>query len=133
MNIYVAAGWFSPEQMKACKEVEALVYSADFCHFFPRQMNLGTDGCDWEQVFSENIKRIDDCDIIVASTVGKDMGTLWECGYGFAKGKDIIYYTPGIKKPNLMLAHSGQIATNLNELEACIFDPEITFCGEEIE
>jgi len=51
---------------------------------------------------------IDECDIVIASTEGKDMGTLFECGYAFAKNKPVVYYAPNIHKFNLMLAKSAR-------------------------
>lgn len=133
MKVYLASGWFSPEQMKACKDVEESLSFLNDSNFFPRSMNLGTDGCSWNEIFSENIYHLDECDVVVASTVGKDMGTLWECGYAYAKGKRIVYYTPGIKKPNLMLGLSGQIATTIEEMKQCVLDSRTSFSSQDFE
>lgn len=126
-NIYLAGGWFSPEQMKACTEVEELLTEINEDNFFPRLMNLGTDGIDWNKIYRTNIVHLDMCDTVVVSTVDKDMGTLIEAGYCIAKGKRVVYYTPGIDKPNLMLTHSGQIARTINELKVCLYDPNVTY------
>jgi len=120
MRIYIAGGWFSEEQLKHLVEVEDLVKQTNHKHFAPRTMNLGQDGCDWSFIFDENIKHLEDCDMVVASTVGKDMGTIWECGYGYAKGKTIVYYTPGIARPNLMLGMSGIVCKTYEELKNLI-------------
>lgn len=116
MKIYVAGGWFTPEQEKALTIVEDVVKQTNSNHFMPRHMNLGTEGVDWQKVFDSNIAHLDDCDIVVASTEGKDMGTLWECGYAYGKGKEIVYFTNGIPKPNLMLGFSGIICSTEEEL-----------------
>ena len=133
MKAYIASGWFNATQLAACVQLEQFCIDNDINHFAPRKMNLGTDGVDWDLIFQKNIEHLDDCDIVFASTVGKDMGTIWETGYAYAKGKEIIYYTPGITKPNLMLAKSGQIARDINELGACFVDRDVTFVGDEIE
>ncbi len=49
------------------------------------------------QIFEANRKMIDECDIVVANLNpfrGKesDSGTVWECGYAFAKGKIVYGY-----------------------------------------
>ncbi len=48
-------------------------------------------------IFKANEKLIDECDIVVAnlnSFRGKeaDSGTVWECGYAYAKGKKVYGY-----------------------------------------
>ena len=49
------------------------------------------------QIFEANRKMIDECDIVIANLNpfrGKesDSGTVWECGYAFAKGKKVYGY-----------------------------------------
>lgn len=48
-------------------------------------------------IFRANEKLIDDCDIVIANLNafrGKeaDSGTVWECGYAYAKGKKVYGY-----------------------------------------
>jgi len=48
-------------------------------------------------IFEANKKMIDNCDIVIANLNpfrGKesDSGTVWECGYAFAKGKKVYGY-----------------------------------------
>ena len=119
-KVYIAGGWFSEEQEKALSEIEN--YADTMClHVFkPRSDNLGSDGCDWDSIFAVNIAEIETSDIIIASTVGKDMGTLWECGYAYALNKPILYYTPGISKPNLMLAMSGKVFNTIVDMDKYI-------------
>ena len=115
-RIYVAGGWFSNEQEIALSDVEEIIRESKNEAFMPRHMNLGSIGSNWVEVFNTNVNEIRKCDIVVASTVGKDMGTLWECGYAYALDKKIVYYTPGIDKPNLMLGFSGIICRDRYEL-----------------
>ena len=43
-------------------------------------------------VFDEDVKAIDECDTVIVLNWGmySDSGTAWECGYAFAKGKEVI-------------------------------------------
>lgn len=50
-----------------------------------------------QDIFQANEKLIDECDIVIAnlnSFRGKeaDSGTVWECGYAYAKGKKVYGY-----------------------------------------
>ena len=73
--------------------------------------------------FLGNLKAINEADVIVAITDGKDMGTIWESGYAFARKKPIIYYaeTLGNNQFNLMLAKSGvAVCRNQTELKIAL-------------
>ncbi len=133
MKVYLASGWFNKDQMKACKEAEESISLMNEKNFFPRLMNLGTDGVDWQKIYDANIFHLEECDTVVCVTEGKDMGALIEAGYAIKAGKRIIYYTPGIDKPNLMLAFSGQIARTIQELEQCLSDESVTFVPKDFE
>lgn len=121
-KVYVAGGWFSDGQMRAVREVEEFADKWFIKPFKPRTANLGEDGCDWDAIFKGNIDHIDSAGLVIASTVDKDMGTIWECGYAFSKGIPIVYYTPGIDKVNLMLAKSGKVAKTTEELFTIIIE-----------
>jgi len=121
-KVYIAGGWFNDGQMRAIKEIEAFSDKWFIEAFKPRVDNLGSDGCDWDAIFTSNIEHIDSAGLVIASTVDKDMGTIWECGYAFAKGIPIVYYTPGIDKVNLMLLKSGKVAKTVEELFSIIIE-----------
>lgn len=124
-KIYIAGGWFSEEQREALYQLEELEPSQSFR---PR-IDTAKHIRDWNKIYQENIKHLQECEFIIASTVGKDMGTLWECGYAAALKKTIIYYTPGITKPNLMLGMSGVICTSIREIQEYLYSgksPEVT-------
>ena len=50
-----------------------------------------------------NLKNIDDCDILFGVTDGKDMGTIWECGYanGLNRIRNPWIYLKLSKTPDL--------------------------------
>ena len=115
LKIYLAGGWFDVFQVEALDFLEETLFSReDFKVFSPRkEIKLnGTESTNVQEiVFTENCRNIEDADIVVASTVGKDMGTLWETGFAYAKNKPIIYtfFDKRFKdaKFNLMLSASG--------------------------
>lgn len=123
-QIYIAGGWFSEEQLTALLQIEALYPEISYR---PRVDTANIQG-QWDKIFEDNLTHLDNCDFVIASTVGKDMGTIWECGYAYAKNKTIIYYTPGISKPNLMLGKSGIICPTIGQIKNYIHNgiiPEV--------
>ncbi len=107
MKIYLASGWFSCEQERARQDM--IFALSDHEVFSPKDMNLGEEGMDMKKVFEINLAEIMKCDLIVVSTIGKDMGTLFEAGVACALDIPIVYYAPGLEGPfNLMLAESAR-------------------------
>lgn len=130
-KVYVASGWFTEEQEKARQEIIDELETLDANYYSPKDESSYDKLGDWNKVFQSNTKAIDECDIIIASTIGYDPGTIWEAGYGFAKGKTIIYYAPGIKKFNLMLAKSStKVALNHLELRTMLKGYNKVYDGE---
>ncbi len=113
--IYIAAGWFTPEMESAIKDIKMALHG--YKVFSPREDTNPEFG--WDAVFTKNIENLKDCDMVVASTIGKDMGTLFECGYAHSLGKSIIYYAPGLEGDfNLMLAKSAhRVCITFEELQ----------------
>jgi nucleoside 2-deoxyribosyltransferase len=113
-TLYFASPFFNPEQIEREERLIAHLRSLGFKVFSPKEnCNLGaTAGLeDQDRVFSENCNAIRECDAIFAVTDTKDVGTIWEAGFGFGIGTPIIYYaeTLGNRGFNLMLARSGKL------------------------
>ena len=107
-KIYLAAGWFSPEQADIVEQLEKALVTLKFHVYSPRLHSMFNPAKNTgKEIVAENVKAIKECDFIVASTEGKDMGTLWECGYASALGIPVVYYYPHKNKFNLMLADSA--------------------------
>jgi len=138
MEAYVAGGWFSPEQEKALEDIKSALCTVGIEFYSPREDCLYIPHKTLaSEVFAENISQIEKADFLLASTAGKDMGTLFECGYAHAIGKPIMYYFTGPGKFNLMLSESGHcVATSYSHLvqlltELCVTGkvPEYPYYG----
>ena len=119
MKVYLAAGFFSLEQEASRQCVIQELKRSEFDFYSPKEDGLYVPGeTPPQDVFDENIRQIDACDFVVASTAGKDLGTLFECGYAYATGKPIVYFWHnGYGKFNLMLSQSGiAVATTPSHL-----------------
>ena len=131
MKIYFAGGWFNPAQEEEHTRVgNFLERHKNLEVFNPRtaggDFKIGKETEHMTQVLLNNCKAIDEADLVVAITDYKDMGTLWECGYAYAKQKPVIYYCETLyNKPcNLMLAKTGMVARDIDELENLLIDKD---------
>lgn len=122
--LYLASPFFNAEQVDRIERVEEVLFSQDdYKTFSPRkEIVLHPDSSeeDRDHAFNENIKNLDNCDLVVCITDGKDIGTIWEAGYAFGKGKKILYFCETLNgNPfNVMLAKSAYgIATSIEQLK----------------
>ena len=108
MKAYVASGWFSDEQESARQDIITALKIANLDFYSPKDDFLYEPGkTSPQEVFEENINQIKKSNIIV-STVGKDMGSIFESGVSFVLRKRIVYYWPrGKGKFNLMLSQTA--------------------------
>lgn len=124
LKVYLAGGWFNPEQKRILDEVEGLLFKySNLDVYSPRlqtQFKSGTkptrEMC--ENVFNNNIRAIDNSDLVVASTEGKDMGTLIEIGAASVLKKPIIAVFFSEAPFNLMAEGTsiGGVARNIKQL-----------------
>jgi nucleoside deoxyribosyltransferase len=125
MRVYIAAPWFTSDQYTRLQALKTVLESNGIEFFSPKDENLFGDGsATVYDVLDGNINAIVGCDAVVAITDGKDVGTMWECGYAYAKGIPILYVwlerIPG-QKFNLMLAASGSVAYTLGQVVSQLF------------
>lgn len=119
-KLYLAGGWFTPEMEEEHTRIYNLLKDK-FDVYNPKLESLITKHSTNEQINNTllgNVINIDNADIVVVIYDRKDVGTIWEAGYAYAKYKPIIYYaeTLGDKPFNLMLARTGWFAKNEQEL-----------------
>lgn len=116
MKCYIASGWFSLAQESSRQIILEEVKRAKIGMYSPKEDGLFTPGMDPEKIFQENLKQIKECDFVIASTEGKDMGTIFECGYAHSNKIPIIYFwRNGFGNFNLMLSQSSHAVCTSRE------------------
>jgi nucleoside 2-deoxyribosyltransferase len=139
MKCYLASGWWSELQEAARQVILTELKKAKIDVYSPKDDGLFKEGMDPEEIFQENLKQINQCDFIIASTEGKDMGTLFEAGYAYAVKKPIVYFWHnGYGKFNLMLSQSAHAVTTssgglfeiLKRIKSSGIVPVITYKGD---
>lgn len=113
-DFYFASPFFNAEQVEREERLIKLLREKGFKVFSPRAnilLNKDATPAERTQCFRDNITAIRASDAIFAVTDGKDVGTIWEAGFGYGIGKQIVYYaeTLGEGKFNVMLAQSGMV------------------------
>lgn len=141
-KIYLASPWFNNIQAEREERVKNKLRKLGFNVWSPKE-NSDLSPIESqelrEKIFSDNLREMDNCDIIFVITDEKDMGTIWEAGYAYGTRKIlkkqepiIIYYceTLGDGMFNLMLAQSGDIViTNFKNLDIL---PRLIKIGEKL-
>ena len=91
-KIYFAGPWFtkkSNEFMTHCIEI-AKDCARYIDVYFPKAHTADKPS----KTFDDNIKAIQDCDMLIAFISEKDSGTAFEIGYAVAKGIPVTVYVP---------------------------------------
>lgn len=139
MKVYLASPFFNPEQVEREERLKAKLRGLGVTVLAPKEFCFCPPDASDEQrekVFNDNIKHIEEADAIFAITNGKDMGTIFEAGYGYGIGKPIIYFCEGLNGQfNLMLAQSGNVVlTNdsftLDDIRSALNGNKVKFEGE---
>ena len=115
---YIAGPLFDEGERWFIEKIEAMVAEAGFETFLPHRDNPPKVKDNVKEIFENDKRGIDSCDVVVANLNGlaTDDGTAWELGYAYARGKyQIGLYTDWRTRfehevVNLM------IETSLNEL-----------------
>ena len=120
-KIYLAGGWFTPEQDEQHTRIYNLI-KHKYDVFNPRKEGEITKGITTNDKMSKiligNIEAIKDADLTIVLYDYRDTGTIWEAGFSYSSKKPIIYFAEHLNgKPfNLMLAKTGRFASNEKEL-----------------
>lgn len=125
-KIYFAGPFFNPEQIEEHSRIYDIIKD-DYDVFNPKLAGIvdTSDSADrMVNILLGNINALNECQLVVAITDRKDIGTIWETGYAYACKKPIIYYceTLGNNPFNLMLAKTGLVARNEEELRKLLND-----------
>jgi nucleoside 2-deoxyribosyltransferase len=92
MKAYVAGPLFDEGERWWIEKVEQLVADAGFETFLPHRDNPPKTDDNVREIFENDKRGIDNCDVVVASLNGitTDDGTAWELGYAYATGKYLV-------------------------------------------
>lgn len=120
-DVYLAGPFFNEHQIEVIAGIEDLMDEFAIGYFSPRWCGMIDDkSTDIEKkaIFHKDIESIQNSRYVFAITDGKDMGTLFECGYAFANNVPIVYIALDLKGPfNLMLAKSAlRVVRSMDEL-----------------
>jgi nucleoside 2-deoxyribosyltransferase len=125
LKMYLASGWFNAVQADELTKLEAVFDEReDWIDLAsPRRIFVCPPDAPKEmqdEVFAGNLHHIETADFLLVNTRDKDIGTIWEAGYGFAHKKPIVYFCNGLPPGalfNLMLSRSGiKVCTSFEQL-----------------
>lgn len=134
-DFYIAGPFFNEKQIDVIKGIENAIENAGMTYFSPRLTGVvdsESSDATMEEIFAHDLEAIDRARCIIAVTDGKDMGTLFECGYAFATCVPIIYVALELNgKFNLMLAKSArQVLTSFDEINESLAEiKKLGFAG----
>ena len=102
MKIYIASGFFTPEQIRIRDLMVSHVHSLDPSNevFRPdlteaSQSYSGSPGMELgKKIYDENIFHIENCEVLVFPKGTDDLGTLFEVGVALQLGKTIWRFDP---------------------------------------
>jgi len=120
---YLAGPWFTDAQMARLERVKSILADQGITYFSPKDENLFEPGMSTKDVLNANLIAMDESQFVLAITDGKDVGTMFECGWAHAKDIPILYVwltREYGQKFNLMLAASGSFVTTENQLKRAL-------------
>lgn len=113
-DFYLASPFFNEEQKERERAVCSILREKGYRVFAPFEHGVLKPDATFnerEWTFRENVDAIDRSDAILAITDGKDIGTIWEAGYGFGRGKKVYYFCETLPEGapfNIMLGISAR-------------------------
>jgi nucleoside 2-deoxyribosyltransferase/predicted secreted protein len=135
-RVYLAAPLFSESERVYNLSVAEQLRNNFFEVYLPQEAGDDSDTRNKEEqvrIFSENLRALQNADIIVAIIDGADAdsGTAWEMGYAYANGKKVIALRTDFRrsgtyeKVNLMLEESSTVVTSIEYLLDAVKSPLI--------
>ncbi len=135
-RVYLAAPLFSESERVYNLLVAKQLRNNFFDVYLPQEAGDDSDTRnkeEQERIFSENLRALQNADIIVAIIDGADAdsGTAWEMGYAYANRKKVIALRTDFRrsgryeKVNLMLEESSTVVTSLENLLDAVKSPLI--------
>ena len=97
MKIYIASAMFTEEQKERIDKHAKLLRAMGHTVYVPHEFKVPNadkmENIEWaKNVFEHDIEALDNADAIYYFCEGMegDLGSAWECGYAYAKGKQIF-------------------------------------------
>jgi nucleoside 2-deoxyribosyltransferase len=122
--IYIAGPFFNPEQLAIIEDIKKVLQFSGLEYFSPKDECMYEPGVTTpEQVLDINVRALEQTDLTVCVTDGRDPGTMFEAGWCYAKSIPIIYLWLGglpEQKFNLVLAASGSVVRSYTQLDAAL-------------
>lgn len=111
-DFYLASPFFKDTQIQREEAVKNALRNEGYKVYSPKENGVLTPDATDEvrtKIFKENCEAIQKSHRILAITDEKDIGTIWEAGYAYGIGKEVVYYaeTLGDNPFNVMLGKSG--------------------------
>ena len=111
-DFYLASPFFNEEQIEREERIKETLRNIKYMVYSPREngiLSYNSSSLLREKIFKENCNAIKQSKRVLAITDGKDMGTIWEAGYAYGIGKEVVYYAETLKgNPfNVMLSKSA--------------------------
>ena len=100
MKVYMAGPLFTAAEQRWNREIKKALEDFDYEVFLPQESTTNfSKKFDSQKIFEEDVKQLDDSDVIVAWIEGPDpdSGTCWEVGYAKARNKIVIAYTTDLR------------------------------------
>lgn len=126
VTCYLASGWFNEPQEQARQEILKVLNDNDISYFSPKDevpLTFNATHAERKAAFDADTQIIKGCDFMIASTVGKDMGTLMEMGMAYAWSTPYIVYFPAPPGTpcNVMISESAfAVAQSVEELDSLV-------------
>lgn len=125
MKVYIAAPFFNPTQLLIVEGIKEILIKNNIQFFSPKDESMFKQGDNPKDILDLNCRAILTSDAVVAVTDGKDVGTMFECGYAYSHLVPIIYVWLDKKegeKFNLMLAASGSVIHCLKDIPSALYN-----------
>lgn len=111
-DFYLASPFFKDSQIQREEAIKNALRNEEYTVYSPRENGVLTPDATDEvrtKIFKENCEAIQKSHRVLAITDEKDIGTIWEAGYAYGIGKEVVYYaeTLGDNPFNVMLGKSG--------------------------
>jgi len=124
MKVYIAAAFFTPEQLSVVMSIESALEVNGIEYFSPRSegtlkdMSIEERKAMMSGIFRFNVAHMDWCTHCIAVIDDYDTGTVWEMGYLYATKKVIVTMTSHYHGINVMLNES--IFAHTDSVESAI-------------